>query len=371
MKALLLLLLCLPGIAQTAPTATPNAGTIYKTASPAVVLIEAYDDKGEVASAGSGFLVSQDGKILTNFHVIQHTKRATVRLANKDAYDTVEVLDLDKRKDIALIKIKAVELPYLTLGKSSAVDVGDQIFSLSTPLGIFQNTLSSGIVSGIRAGDGYKYFQITAPISHGSSGSPVFNSHGEVIGIATMTFSEGQNLNFAVPVDYAKGMLSDSPKPKSLSETYEPEAAPEPPISSAKASSPVTPDIESEIKASGMFSFLEKRINAWSYDDAIKVLGKPTGHRFGLATPVPDIYAFDDPTKAFRQYELLFSAASHKVENVYAYPWNTTLEDCKRLWGDDYKTIKNPNGTRYYSYKHRHLGVLVAPNGTVVNIGVY
>ena len=155
-------------------------------------------------------MVSADGKILTNYHVIAHSKQATVRLANKDAYDGVGVLDIDKRKDIALIKIKAVDLPFLALGKSCAVDVGDTVFSLSTPLGMLQNTLSDGIVSGIRLGDGYKYFQISAPISHGSSGGPIFNSNGEVIGIAVATIEEGQNLNFAVPIDYAKGMLTST-----------------------------------------------------------------------------------------------------------------------------------------------------------------
>jgi len=117
---------------------TPNpqrasvAGDIYRKASPAVVLIETYNEKGEVSAAGSGFIISEDGKILTNYHVVAHTKQATVRLANKDAYDSVDVLDIDKRKDIALIKIKAIGLPFLSLGQSSAVDVGDAVFSLST-----------------------------------------------------------------------------------------------------------------------------------------------------------------------------------------------------------------------------------------------
>lgn len=111
---------------------TSSAGEIYKKASPAVVLVEFHDEKGNVTATGSGFLVSADGKILTNYHVVAHSKQATVRLANKDAYDGVGVLDIDKRKDIALIKIKAVDLPFLALGKSSAVDVGDTVFSLST-----------------------------------------------------------------------------------------------------------------------------------------------------------------------------------------------------------------------------------------------
>ena len=104
-----LILVCLgfgPSICK-GQTASLSASDIYKEASPAVVLIQTYNLKGEVSGAGSGFLVSADGMIVTNFHVMQHTKRATVKLANQDAYDTVEVIDVDRRKDIALIKIKA------------------------------------------------------------------------------------------------------------------------------------------------------------------------------------------------------------------------------------------------------------------------
>jgi serine protease Do len=195
-----------PCESQVAPPATTVAA-LYKQASPSVVLIEIYDSKGEVSAKGSGFLVSPEGAILTNYHVVAHTKRATVRLANEDAYGTVEVIEIDKRKDIALIKIKGFGLPFLKLGRSQDVEVGETVYSLSNPLGVFQNTLNEGIVSGIRPGDGYKYFQISAAISHGSSGGPIFNSKGEVIGIAVATIEEGQNLNFAVPIDYARGMV--------------------------------------------------------------------------------------------------------------------------------------------------------------------
>jgi S1-C subfamily serine protease len=122
-----------------------DAGEIYKKASPAVVLIELYNQKGEVEKTGSGFLVSADGKILTNYHVIAHSKQATVRLANGDAYDKVDVIDIDKRKDIALIKIRGIDLPFLELGKSSSVQVGDALYALSNPLGVLTNSLSHGI----------------------------------------------------------------------------------------------------------------------------------------------------------------------------------------------------------------------------------
>src|SRR5690348_5063228 len=105
-------LACSLVFSQTPPLATP-AADLYKKASPAVVLIDIYDAKGEVSGKGSGFLVSAEGAILTTYHVIAHTRQATVRLANEDAYDAVDVLEVDKRKDIALIKIKGFGLPYL------------------------------------------------------------------------------------------------------------------------------------------------------------------------------------------------------------------------------------------------------------------
>ena len=355
------------------------AGEIYKKASPAVVLIETLNEKHEVAAAGSGFLVSSDGKILTNYHVIAHTKEATVRLANKDAYDAVDVLDIDKRKDIALIKIKALDLPFLIVGKSGTVDIGDQVFSLSTPLGVLQNTLSDGIVSGIRAGDGYRYFQVTAPISHGSSGSPIFNSKGEVIGIAAMTISEGQNLNFAIPIDYAKGMLASPSPPRTLAAIYEPdtESEPEPDKkernTAEKATASTVPSDKTldEMKKLGIGVFLERRFGVWTLDDAKAVLGEPHGHRFGAGDPIPEIWAFDDPTKVARQVELLFDAKTKMFHDFYAYPVNMTWEDCKKIWGDNVKAQKGQNGNKFYMYKNRHMNVLVAPNGTVLSVGVY
>jgi hypothetical protein len=207
---------------QAAQTQEKTAGDIYKMAGPSVVLIETYGDDGKVSGSGSGFLVSADGRILTNFHVIAHTKRATVRLANQDAYDAVHVLGVDKRRDIALLMIDAANLSYLRLGRSESAQIGDRLFTLGTPLGFLQNTLSEGLLSGVRQMDGFKLFQLSAPISPGSSGSPVFNAQGEVIGIVKATIEEGQNLNFAIPIDYTAGMMN-ARELQSLSSFYEPE----------------------------------------------------------------------------------------------------------------------------------------------------
>jgi Trypsin-like peptidase domain len=219
-----LLALIIPIVVQAQATQIQQktAGNIYKMAGPSVVLVETYGEDGEVSGSGSGFLVSADGRILTNFHVIAHTKRATVKLANEDAYDAVHVLAVDKRKDIALLMIDAVNLPYLRLGRSETAQVGDRLYTLGTPLGFLQNTLSEGLLSGVRQMDGYKLFQLSAPISPGSSGSPVFDAQGEVVGIVKATIEEGQNLNFAIPIDYAAGMMN-ARELQSLSSFYEPD----------------------------------------------------------------------------------------------------------------------------------------------------
>jgi hypothetical protein len=366
-----------PCQSQISPPVT-TAAALYKQASPSVVLIEIYDSKGEVSAKGSGFLVSAEGAILTNYHVVAHTKRATVRLANEDAYDTVEVLEIDKRKDIALIKIKGFGLPFLKLGRSQDVEVGETVYSLSNPLGVFQNTLSEGIVSGIRPGDGYKYFQISAPISHGSSGGPIFNSKGEVIGIAVATIEEGQNLNFAVPIDYARGMVLEMGSPKSLAAIYEPE--PEKPAESANtASAPATAPapvgskvaISEEMKKSSYW-YVESKLNIWTKKDADAELGEPVRQRHSLdqkGNVIGEIYAYNDPTKLLREIELNIDSKTEKVVAIYGYPWDMTWTQCKGLWGDKVTTTKNSDGSRFHTYKDRNLHVLVNKDERVINLG--
>jgi S1-C subfamily serine protease len=194
------------------------AEKIFKRVVPSVVAI---DING---GSGSGFLVSADGRIVTCYHVIAHTKKATVRLGIGDAFDDVEVLDLDKRKDIAIIKIKAIELPFLDLGESAQVEIGATVYSVSNPEG-YKDTLSQRLISGIRNYDGYRLFQTTAPGSHGSSGGPLLNEQGQVIGISSSGVEIGQNLNFAIPIDYVRGMLASPAQPRSPASIYDPSAA--------------------------------------------------------------------------------------------------------------------------------------------------
>jgi tetratricopeptide (TPR) repeat protein len=181
-----------------------QASDIYKESSPAVLSVE-----GEHKS-GSGFLISADGVVVTNYHVVAGEKNISVRLASGLELAIDEVIAEDSQLDIVLLRVKAKGFPKLTLGDSDRVLPGDPITVISNPLGL-TGSVSDGLVSGVREFDGAKMLQISAPISPGSSGGPVLDRAGRVIGVARATILGGQNLNLAVPAN-AVAALAANPK---------------------------------------------------------------------------------------------------------------------------------------------------------------
>lgn len=156
---------------------------------------------------GSGFIVESDGLILTNHHVVRDAESARIRMASGDVYDEVVLLAEDPRRDIAVLRVSGFDLPTLPLGNSDSVSIGAPVVLIGSPHGL-ENTVSTGIVSGRRQEpEGFQLLQVTAPASQGSSGGAVLASNGDVIGIAVSQLVQGQNLNFAVPINYARGML--------------------------------------------------------------------------------------------------------------------------------------------------------------------
>lgn len=166
------------------------------------------DKDGKPVGQGSGFLVSKNGLIVTNYHVISEGNSAVVKLPDGAFYVVDGVLAADKIRDIAVIKAHGQNFRTLTLGNSDRVLVGEEVVAIGNPLSL-ESTVSNGIVSAVREvkEEGGKFLQITAPISPGSSGGPLFNMAGEVIGITTMYLKGGENLNFAIPINDAKSLL--------------------------------------------------------------------------------------------------------------------------------------------------------------------
>ena len=182
---------------------------------PGTVLIATEDKNGQYQSLGSGFLVSAN-VVATNFHVIENSYSGFVKFVNKDKmYEIGGVVGYSTEYDLALIQIGDNSGTPLAL-KSPTVDIGQKIFAIGSPLGL-EGTISDGIISGLHDFEGYSLMQISAPISPGSSGGPVVDENGEVVGVATSTFEEGQNLNFAVPVKYLKELFDNQTSLASLS----------------------------------------------------------------------------------------------------------------------------------------------------------
>jgi TPR repeat protein len=188
-----------PGSASTENVGSTDAVEIAKRVSPSVVLLVMEDANGRPLSMGSGFVV-RDGIIATNLHVIEGASRGYVKFVDdKTKYTIRGIVASDAANDLVLLSVDGFRGPALNIGDSNAVAVGDTIYAVGNPQGL-EGTFSAGIISSIRKVSDGSLLQITAPISTGSSGGPVVNSKGEVIGVAVASFKEaGQNLNFAVP----------------------------------------------------------------------------------------------------------------------------------------------------------------------------
>jgi S1-C subfamily serine protease len=185
----------------------------------AVVTIYVSSQDKEKSIAGSGFIIDSDGIVITNYHVISSSIKDNgssilVRTYTKAYYVVEDILAFDEERDLAILKLAASELPATRLAVKYQPKQGEQIVVIGSPLGL-ETTVTDGIISSIRGKS--QLLQITAAISSGSSGSPVFNTKGEVIGVATFLLKGGQSLNFALPVSLVQDLL-DNPEKRSKSE---------------------------------------------------------------------------------------------------------------------------------------------------------
>jgi S1-C subfamily serine protease len=194
-------------VAQTCTADAQTAQQIAKKAFESTVLLVMEEASGQPVSLGSGFFIAQ-GQIASNFHVVEGASRGYAKVVGqKTRYNIEGIIGIDPDRDLVLLKISATNTPPLPIGNSDLIEIGESVYAIGNPQGL-EGTFSQGIVSSIREVGSDKLLQITAPISPGSSGGPVLNSKGEVIGISVAIFKGGQNLNFAIPSNYLKSLLS-------------------------------------------------------------------------------------------------------------------------------------------------------------------
>jgi len=162
----------------------------------------------ESQSLGSGFILSADGYIMTNAHVIDHADKITVRLTDKREY-SAKVIGADKRTDVALLKIDAVNLPTVAIGDPGKLKVGEWVIAIGSPFG-FDSSVTAGIVSAkgrsLPQDNFVPFIQTDVAINPGNSGGPLFNMNGEVVGINSQIYTRSggsMGLSFAIPIDVA------------------------------------------------------------------------------------------------------------------------------------------------------------------------
>jgi S1-C subfamily serine protease len=234
-----------------------TAKEIVQQSTPAIVFVEVTGE-GDTRGTGTGFILDKTGLIATNFHVVAGMKTIKIKLYGGETYEVQQIAGIDPARDLAVLRIQPTKaLPTVKLGNSDVMAVGDQVVTIGNPLGVFDYTVSAGLLSqirpectkdmvafakanikrfeelvikykttgklteaevkeaqeltqrGVTCRQELTYFQFNAPISQGSSGGPLFNLAGEVIGVTTGIINNAQNINIAVPTNYLKPILAN------------------------------------------------------------------------------------------------------------------------------------------------------------------
>lgn len=176
--------------------------------STSTVMIKKYDKEDKVIGTGSGVVINNKGLIITNFHVVKNGTYFGIIFEDvKEEFYTYTVVNWDVERDLALIKI-SLSTTAIQMDVYGEVRRGQKVVAIGSPLGLM-NTISDGIVSGFRRSEVEDFIQITAPISPGSSGGALFNMYGELIGITSAGYVEGQNINLAIPIKYVYRLLQE------------------------------------------------------------------------------------------------------------------------------------------------------------------
>lgn len=275
----------------------------------AVVTVYINDKDGKQIATGSGFIIGSNGIIATNYHVTSKWLETAdntilIKMENGAYFPVEDLIAFDDNNDIALLKVTGKDLPTIKFSTDYKPKQGESIVVIGSPFGL-ETTVSDGIISSMRGKN--ELIQITAPVSQGSSGSPVFNSKGEVIGIATFLIQGGQNLNFAIPMKYVQLLLNGYKKPKKKTE---------PPLAPAPTPTPDT----------NLLSELEKaKAEVKKNPDSAEAHYNLGQHYGFIATLEPEKgYTSEDAIEAYKQ------AVKIKPDYAEAY----------LFLGDEYRELK-------------------------------
>jgi len=191
------------------PPATPTrkpqvlaADQLYKRTLPSIMTLTV--ECADATYSGTAFLAIKQGVAVTAWHVVKGAKKVVAKFSSGETFDVSGLIDKDEVRDIALIRIKVADRPLLKLAQGDPA-IGSRAYVIGAPEGM-EYTLSDGLIGQVQTIDGIRQYQFTCPISHGNSGGPLMDVYGQVLGVVDWQYAEGQNLNFAVPVTYVRGL---------------------------------------------------------------------------------------------------------------------------------------------------------------------
>lgn len=181
---------------------------VYKAVLPSVVSLSVVKNDGSKAS-GTAFMALKDGCGVTAWHMVENAKSVKAKFSDGEEFEVSGLIDKDEKRDVALIKVKVADKPLLKMLQGDP-EVGSKVYAIGSPLGL-DFSITDGVLSQIRTIDGLKQYQVSCPVSKGSSGGPVVNNKGEVLGVVSWGLVEGNEISFAIPSSYVRGLDSSLP----------------------------------------------------------------------------------------------------------------------------------------------------------------
>jgi serine protease Do len=251
---------------------------IAARAQASLLVVRAIGARGDTLGEGTGFMVGPQGTFVTNYHIVEPA--TTVEVERLDGTPTRQVMLVaaDPYRDLAVLRAPAIATGSLPLGDDGRTVIGDRVYVMGNPMGM-SGTFADGLLSAMRPVQGTQMLQISAPISPGSSGGPVMNDHGEVIGVATMIVVGGQNLSLAVPSRYVRPLLLTTAAPRPFTAESLPRRDGEALASVGRAPEPTRLDPRRQVLAQISVADSVMRMNGLRLTEPVRMGSAPQGQR--------------------------------------------------------------------------------------------